>query len=645
MPKVLKPFQIHKNAFVFSFLAFMFGLLLVILTLTSREPNLLRPVSIALRYSFTLVLPLVWLAFWGAFSLPGSWYKLLAFPLTLLIFAASLAGLWASGQTEAYVISGLLPWTDATGYYSGAQRLLEGDLLSAFSARRPLFAGMLAVLLSLSGRNLQISLAIFVALAGAASYLAAKEVRRTHGAIAAATLLTFLFFFYRRFGGTTMTENLGFPLGALGFAFLWAGAFQKRLPLIYFGTFVTTLALNARAGAFFVLPAIALWAGWAFRKTQRFAWRPCLLTGLAIVGGFLCNTLVFQLLAPPDAVPMANFTYSFYGLATGGSGWGQYKVDHPELLGLPPTEESPKLLALALEEIKNNPLNLVKGALIQYGYLFSNTWYSAYSYLRAENELITLLARLGAYLLAAGGIGLTFLKRKTPLYSLMLALAIGVLLSVPLAPPFDAYLMRAYAASIPVFAIFPALGLSYVLSYLYQRFRKTKPSEGVLTPSSSQTQPLASLLLAGLIFLLAIPGPLWIKYTAAAHPSPKITCSTGQEAMLVRLNPGSYVQIIKEDVLQLDWMPEFHQGRFRLNAHNLADPGAASILDDIEAPATFFTALDLISGRGIWVIANSDQVPPAPSVLGLCGQFETDPKASRFNFFYTNEVKKLTSGQ
>ena len=100
---------------------------------------------------------------------------------------------------------------------------MAGQNLSSFSARRPLFPGLLAVLLTLTGRNLMASLGILTAITAGACYLAAKEIQRTHGAEAAAFVLTILFLFYRYNSGLVMSESLGVTLGALGFVLIWRG--------------------------------------------------------------------------------------------------------------------------------------------------------------------------------------------------------------------------------------------------------------------------------------------------------------------------------------------------------------------------------------------------------------------------------------
>lgn len=109
---------------------------------------------------------------------------LIGLTLTLVVFGLPLSGLWTSGISTSALIGGLLPFSDAGGYFNDARRLLDGVLFPDFSARRSMFAGMLAAVLGLTGRNLQLTLAILVAVTAISCYLAGREVQLSHGTAA-----------------------------------------------------------------------------------------------------------------------------------------------------------------------------------------------------------------------------------------------------------------------------------------------------------------------------------------------------------------------------------------------------------------------------------------------------------------------------
>ena len=92
---------------------------------------------------------------------------------------------------------------------------------------------------------------------------------RTLGVGSGIFMLLCLFMFYRRYIGTTLTEHLGITFGCLAFCLIWRGAVAARLGPVLVGLFFLSLGLNARAGAFLILPAIACWAAWDLRGPSR----------------------------------------------------------------------------------------------------------------------------------------------------------------------------------------------------------------------------------------------------------------------------------------------------------------------------------------------------------------------------------------
>ena len=71
----------------------------------------------------------------------------LAFILVLMFapFYWRLQGL----DTDGYTIAGFFPQSDANGYFVGALKILSGEEIPEFAARRPFFSAFLSVLLVL----------------------------------------------------------------------------------------------------------------------------------------------------------------------------------------------------------------------------------------------------------------------------------------------------------------------------------------------------------------------------------------------------------------------------------------------------------------------------------------------------------------
>ncbi|MCC7119508.1 MAG: hypothetical protein IT310_13370, partial [Anaerolineales bacterium] len=461
----------------------------------------------ATRTGFGIIIPLYSILLYFAFRASNRIGDWLSASFTVALFALGLAGLWASGQTQTTVLNGILPLYDAQSYYIDALQLINGDRFSTFSARRPLFPALSATLLSITGYNLMVTLGIFTIIAAYACYFAAKEIQKTHGTEVAVFILMILFLFFRAHSGVHMSENLGVALGALGFALLWQGAARKNLTFLCMGLFIATLALNARAGAFFMLPLLILWVGRLLKEKQKFGWKAALWGMLAVALGFALNLILTRLLAASEGVPFANFSYTLYGLASGGKSWAYIFSVHPEVLSIPEPEKTKRIYQLAFDLILSHPLQALQGSFFNWKMLFSDTWYNIYSYVGGENPIVNRLVRWGLYLLGATGIYSWFKDRDDPIKSLIFVSFLGVFISVPFLPPTDAYRMRPYAASIIVLAALPALGLEFILNKL--GLKKINHSESL----AFTLQP--ALFAFGLVLIL-LSGSLLLK--AFAQP-------------------------------------------------------------------------------------------------------------------------------
>ncbi|HEX7555389.1 MAG TPA: hypothetical protein VF338_02105, partial [Leptolinea sp.] len=399
-------------------IAFLAAGLTFLFTAYSHYPVEIRTIATAVRYSFVSTSLIILLAFYLILRLPGQWRMLAAFAAGGALFGLALAGLWASGQSEPYVMSGLIPYNDSATYYIDANRLLDGSLLSNASSRRPISIGLLGAILGITGRNLQNATAVLAFIAAISSVYMALEVRRAKGAAAGALTLWIVFLFARRFIGTTMTETLGVALGALALAFLCRGALKRSLPLLLAGLFLLTLALNVRAGAFFLLPVLILWIGWLFRKNQFFALKPALLAGLVVAAGFAINSLTLHFIGSPGGQLFTNFAESLYGLAAGGERWSFVYDQYTETRFLPENEKADEIYRLAFDLIRSNPMGIIKGSIHQWDLLFSETWFSVYSYVGGENPTANLFVHLGLYAFSLAALVQAVCKWKDPLHSL-----------------------------------------------------------------------------------------------------------------------------------------------------------------------------------------------------------------------------------
>jgi hypothetical protein len=498
--------------------------------------------ALAFRYDYT-VIPLLLAALYGACTYaPEKLGTMLFFNLVLWACWLPLPGLWKSGLSESFILGGIMPFSDAGGYYIGAVKLLNWGQLDYFCARRPLFPGLLASVLGLTKGDLRFTLIILVALAAACLYLAVREVQRDCGYAAGCLMFLLLWLFYRRFIGAAVTENLGLAMGCLGFVALWRSARQASRGYGILGLFLLAVALCARAGAFFALPALVLWGTWVFRGEKRFSASFFCGGTIAVAAAFALDALLRRVISPPGAPAFSNLSYCLYGLLVGGD-WTVVFTQHPELRQLVEPELPRRIYALALAMLKEHPLWLFAGIL--------RAWKQALWFPRPEHSLfgffiimnppaypcLGIYRFLLAYILPlVNGLALIgflrlFRRRREARDLLLLAVAAGLLLSLPFARLEDADNMRAYAATLPFIALLPVLGLQWLLGKLV----RVRPLAQVAAPGS--WLPLAGL--AAVLIALSAVAPMAMGARAEPPGAPATSCPQGLAAARIWFSPGS----------------------------------------------------------------------------------------------------------
>lgn len=627
--KYINPIRrIFERHLIFNeFIYLVVAVSLFALILLNRSPIFLRPISLYLRTGFNLVVGLYIIILYITFRLKGGIGSLLSLIMTLTLFAFPLAGLWAIGQSQPTIFNGIVPLFDASEYYGDALRLLVGQDLSVFSARRPLFPGLLSFVLWVTKHNLMTTLGVFALATALACFGAVKEIQRTHGNELAVFVLGIIFLFYRYHSGLVMSESLGLLLGSSGFALQWRGTSYRKYTLVWMGLLLFTLALNARAGTLFMLPILLLWFGWVFRSdVQKFSWKHIILGSSAVFLGFVINLIVFRLLASPSGMPFANFSYSLYGLASGGNSWIYVFETHPELLQLQEPNQSREIYKMAFDLILHQPSLLMRGAFYNWSMFLSNTLYGAYSYVGGENKTISIIAQSLMFTLCVLGF-IRFLRNPKDLLSgLVCFAALGILVSVPFLPPTDAYRMRPYAASMIVFGLLPGLGMLLIIE-LWKL-----PLINNDNVPETHLHLLACLLIVLLTSMLI--GPVMIKNTGSLPRFKQVSCEEKLELVSIRFDPGTHFSLVRQNTPGLDWMPTFHISRFRRNSHDMADINMIDWTNSVTPGTSLFYTLDFRSMKNVLMVVPTEKLPVANSLWQACGDREFDPKLLHYNIFY-----------
>lgn len=625
-PKLLLPKWMQAS------LIFIFGITVFIFILVNRYPVPLRPIAVQARYGLTIFAPIAFIVFFLVFRLKGFWGKLLSFSLTLGLFALALSGLWVSGNTEPQVISGLLPTVDAGEFFYDALRLLNGAQFSDFSSRRPIFSGLLSSILLLTGKDLQSTIAITVGIVAIACYLAIKNVKTFWNPLSTSIFLLFLFYFYRRFAGRLMTENLGFALGVLGFAFLINGITRKNKLIVLLSLFLLTLGLNVRAGPFFILIGFFIAANLFFKNEKKWDKYFAILLIIVILIGFFINYFIFLAIGSKTGSPFSNFSYTLYGVVNNGEGWTKIMYDHPEIFSLPEPDLNNKIYQLAFESFKAHPFGIVIGAIRQYGVLFNfyNSNISIYSYVTGGNRLIFHLIQIIIYIFALIGLIRIIKEKSQPINYFLLLILAGFFLSVPLSPPGDSSNMRIFAVSIPFIVSLPVIGFEAVTNKIPWLAYITKNKENIRNPVS---EVIFSLVLV----MAAIVAPLIIHSISPPLNFQQITCSTGQDLIYMDLRPNSSIRIFSESEFFLDWIPNFHKGRFVQNLHAMSVESVIQEFESLPTPVMITSGINLNDNQDMFLIIKKETDFNRIGRYAICGKRSDAPLVEYYSpFFYAD---------
>ncbi|HEY9710686.1 MAG TPA: hypothetical protein V6D48_20930, partial [Oculatellaceae cyanobacterium] len=504
---------------------------------------------------------------------------------------------------------GLLPWADATQYYFDANRLINGSLFTSVSGHRPLYTSLLAVLLKISTQNLQAILVVFVIINALVIFLFVEEIYSEFGAASAIVILYLCHFFYRLFVGTMLTEQFGYPMGLLAFVVFIRAVRTQKLWLFSLGMMILVYALLIRAGTFFVLPILILFAMINFGKNRQYDLKILLIMVVAVAVPVLSNSWLGRVVASPGAVAFANFADTLYGQARGGVKWTQASVDHPELASMTERERSRLLYRLAFEEIKNNPLGLLKGSVKAFTDFILPGPLAAFGFLRFGNRVIDFLLQVSVAVLFLLGLWKIWKSRKNAISMLILVFWAGTFLSIPFLPPIDAGI-RPYAATIG--SIF--LPVCFVFSHTFFRSVGSSQHENPLIPAG------IAYSFALILLLFALVGAPFLRITTKPLDMQSIACEPGLIPVNFRLDSRSYISLSSIEALQKTKVPDVLLKDVHRSLDDFPYGDFASVLRKIRQPVLVAAVLDYSTKAGIWIVAPSELKNYENQLISTCAE-------------------------
>ncbi len=562
--------------------------------------------------------------------IPGRIGKAIRWFWVLFVFAGFMQGIWLTKRTAYFQLYGIQPWVDATEYYANAQRLLLGYASQGTTNARPFFSAFLAILLWVSQLDMIQASIYLLFIVAVAYYIFSEYLRDNFGYIASALTIAVTFMFFRNYLGAFSSEGLGISIGMGGWVMLFWGASRKNLAAFCTGLFFTTIAFVTRAGPFIVLPMVILAGMWIFRERHKI-W---VFLGSAIAtvaAGFGINSIVLNTFSSGKSVAFTSYIYSLYGMAAGGKSWGYIKAAHPDVFfGMAEPERTEKIIELTLDLIKSNPFDLIRSMLSQYYFFTAKMNTSVFSYLFARVDAYNTAIMVIFYSLSIIGIVILIIKWRNSTSLLVLAILVGVLISVPLVPPQDESDMRPYAVAVPMINLIPALALEWLFRKLPIISRLQHRFPAILTESTRAGIPSTALAYTSALLLVLFTVPFGLFKTAQAPQIDPSACPDGQMPF-AWIHHNQNTTFIREKIewSGRNWMTNNQAERLM---HDILYQ-YVEFFDELEVESEFSQSVNILDHRSAWLIGDGGIYKPGNGYYRGCGIYVDNPTWWGFNYF------------
>lgn len=525
-------------------------------------------------------------------------------------------------DTDGFTIAGILPQNDANGYFIGTLKILYGEQIPAFAARRPLFSAFLSVILWFSNHNFAVALFILAFIVALAIHSLGMVVRDWFGVFTAAiTIMIVAYCYVGRFQGKFMTEQLGLPLGALSLAFLLLGIRQKSLFYSLWGIFIMSLALNARAGAFFVLPLLILW----FLTLRNVSLSKVALAAFvctAVAMGFIANIWLFNSISAPGSVPFSNFGDTIYGMATGYRSYYSWSYDYPGV-------DSSEAMRISLGIILDSPSTFLSAVFQAYRDFIRPTRFFSFLYL--PRPQLPVIVPILTGLLVVGIIRL-LQARQTTLARLLFAIIVGILLSIPFVPPIDDGI-RAMIVTVPFWALIVGLAVAD------RNVLGSTEEEGwkLYLP---KLNPL--LLISFMMVFFVTLGWLFVRGSARSTVE-QLSCDASEYPVALMASPGSYINVVKNNSRPVSWLPDIRRVDLRANMREFPDIFSYEAFSRLQTGQSALVGLNLADANKdfIWLFVPTNSIESFHGINYFCAVNTGVEELDHANFFLHRDLSRL----
>jgi len=525
------------------------------------------------------------------------------FFVLVLVTVSFLMGIWSAGTSTQMAVGGFYQISDASNWWICSNALVDEGTFGnqqysgEWCQHRAIYPTFLSGITLLGGRTMVGTLVWQTLLVTFAMFVFLRR-SMLHIGVVGVTLCGFLLY---RFATVhlfphTMTENAAVIFGCIGFALLLKATENRGLPWMVAGMVMISIGLNARSGAFFILPCLVVWAGVTAYIFQKHVWQWVVPACLALMVGFALQATLVLAIGGSPGNSFGGFSNELYGLSVGGKGAHQVFTDHPEVRELPDSEGRKTIYALALENVMARPATFLEGLSKNFSVFLTRGTYN-YRDLGSWGEAIKIFWWMAWIPL--------LLNYRHPAYLMIAMSSLGIILSAPVIGYRGS---RIFSASVMIDVMQIGVAVFFTGRLLLQglkglfasNFERPIGKPDSLTPGPTYLEPLAGLLF---LVILVIP------HTPLRHLQTQSTvevtgCQEGEKRVATRLGQGGtmLVDIVsdaqKADVLRGEIRrKDFVDGishKFWWHDEALAFRGASVLLayqlaaNDPTAPGPFY---------------------------------------------------------
>jgi hypothetical protein len=467
----------------------------------------------------------------------GHAWSLLVIALIQAVFQAWCYNTGSHPASNPCQIWGIFPFNDAHLYYNGACELLNGQQITVMPGARHPYPILLAVLLKTFMHDFRGVTSVFTIVMAIATWSAFEVIRFRLGSITATVFLVCVTFYIRIYcSGLFMTEQLGLLYSLCAVAMLVeavTGGGKAKAWLYCGGLFFLTQALNARPAAYMTLPFLVLVTCQLFHGSLKIRGAMVVLSAVVVTISLLLHSITYHKTVA-SGTP-SNAWYSMYGMLNDGTWLDGLKHSQELLPDKPrfaPSDRQGMIFQLSLAALQSDrvqALHLLRKECLSEmrrhpGKLLSG-WWRGLRFVWAKNTpfrsafpempaiWFTEFARwctilglaLSVFFLLRGRHLAPQLERYQALSWLNLAGFLGMITSLPFAPPWDGD-TRGFAATLPLFFLLPASGVGGLYQMIAKRFHQVNRESN---PDLKQNTAICSALVIGGTLSLVIISGSW----------------------------------------------------------------------------------------------------------------------------------------